>query len=343
MLLYALLLCPAGFVSAGQTVARRVLLLNFENSNKNANYDYLRESLADNLKTELIKTRKFTVLDERSLRQLKGDVPTTNLSVEQAAQLGLDANCEAVVVGRFMASARRIRISAEAIDALSARTVSAEKADGEITSRIFETIDQLVAAMVAGMQDKLPPLDAEMLRRDEALEQQLASADGTVVAASIAPDNRRKWSLGAAIGGALPTGYVSEFLTAGPSAEFYAGYRWKLLRPYASLGALLYAGKKNTIRSGAVMLGTLGLSHSLSLGRKLNLVPIAAFGMARSSFRSDYAAAELLAPLAQGGVLAVLNVSAPFYWVLGSKVSYIFDRPQPLLFTTIFIAGEYRL
>jgi TolB-like protein len=347
LLLVALL--GVGQLAAQQTVLRRVLVLNFENSNKNANYDYLSESLADNLKTELIKTKQFTVLDERSLRQLKGEVATKNLSVEQASALALSANCEVVVVGRFMASARRIRLSAEAIDALSARAVTAEKADGEITSKIFETIDQLVLALSAGMQQKLPPLDLDSLRRDAALEAKLQSGD-TPTAVEAASGQREtlaeeKFRLGTALGAALPLGYVGDYLTFAPAATLYGIYRMRYVSPYATLGGMLYGGKSNTIKPGLMLTGALGLAKPFALlkGERLLLTPVVAFGMAHAAFRSDYAAATLFAPQAQGGVLLSGALFARWQWALAVQLSYVLDKPQALLFTHISLGVEYKL
>lgn len=328
-------------LSAESVVKRRVLLLDFQNSSKNANYDYLKESLSDNLKVELMKTDKFTVVDQKTFEQLNPNVSTKNLSAAEAGKLAESINCEAVVIGKFLATPKQIRINAQAIDSLTGELVVAEKADGEITSRIFATIDKVVIPLVAGMAQKLPPIGEGKLKRDKEIEAKLARSeeDKDRSNASGKDNNPRqsRTALFAHITGGyfLPLGSNGNYLNNGFSGQgSLAVPLAKYLVPYVSSGALFYSSK-TTINSGFFYFADGGLSLPFNLTSKFTLMPYLAAGVLGGVLRTSSNSASLLAPTFDAGIHATYFFLQKLGLTLSASTLYVLDKPNALVFTVV--------
>lgn len=173
LLLPALVLLAAPALSATE-LKRRVLVLPFDNTLKNKNHAWMSDSIADNLKTDLLKSGRFEVLDVTLLRKIDPKMQFANLDARNASAFAARLNCEVAVVGRF--SARKegkkeiVSFEADGVDALEKQSVVVRKEDAQINAEIFDTVDHLALSISDELVAKLKPLDAESFRRDNKLE-----------------------------------------------------------------------------------------------------------------------------------------------------------------------------
>lgn len=171
LLLAAALFTPLG---AAGTLKRRVLVLPFDNSQKNKDYAWMSESIAENLKTELLKTGRFEVLDVTLLRKIDPNMQFANLNAQTATKLAGRLNCEVAIVGRFSTATKNgapiVTFEADGVDALQGRSVVVKKEDAPVNAEIFDTVGHLAVSISDELNQKLEPLDASDFKRDNKLE-----------------------------------------------------------------------------------------------------------------------------------------------------------------------------
>ncbi|MBV6494553.1 MAG: hypothetical protein LDLANPLL_02586 [Turneriella sp.] len=153
---------------------RRVLVLPFDNTLKNKNYAWMSESTADNLKTEILKSGKFEVLDVTLLRKIDPNMQFANLDAKNASAFAARLNCEVAVVGRFKVRkegrAAIVTFAADGVDALEKKLVVTKNEDAVINAEIFDSVATLARSISDELNNKLEPLDADEYRRDNRLE-----------------------------------------------------------------------------------------------------------------------------------------------------------------------------
>jgi len=161
-------------VHADDAIRRRILVIPFDNVQKNANYQWMSESISDNLKTELVRSGRFEVLDVALLKKIDPTLKFTNLTDVEATQLATRLNCEAAVFGRFIITkdgrSERALIQTEGLDALAKESVVIKSQYAELDGNIFSTVQLLAEQVSAELVRKLPPLTQSSSQRNEKLE-----------------------------------------------------------------------------------------------------------------------------------------------------------------------------
>lgn len=326
-------------LSAGELVKRRVLLLDFSNVSKNANYEYLKESLADNLKTELIKTQKFDVIDQRAFESLfPGVLTNSKLTVESATQLALDANCEAVVFGKFVVAGKNIRINAQAVDALTGKPVAAEKADGSVTSEIFQTIDAVVNPLTTGMVANLGAIERDKMNRKQDVEEKIASIDNkqdsVASSSNISAGRFTVHTLGLY---SLPMPKMNNYISGGIGGKVDLSVRLnRFLYPYVQ-GSAFVASGKGSVTSMLFYSIEAGLTYPINLGKILTISPYIASGITGGSLVKIETNRFLLASIT-GGLHTDIQLTAKLSFTIAGAYSYIPDPDLPMSFAA-FSAG----
>lgn len=157
-----------------ETLKRRVLVLPFDNLQNNKNFNWMSDSMADNLKAELLKTDRYEVLDVTLLRKIDAGMQFANLTPQNAAAFAKRLNCEVAVIGRFSVSKKdqqqMVRIEAEAVDALEDISVVTKNEETATGGEIFDTLSKLALNISDELNQKLRPLDASEFKRDNKLE-----------------------------------------------------------------------------------------------------------------------------------------------------------------------------
>lgn len=168
---FALFVIP---VNGFEAVKRRVLVLPFDNLSKSVNFNWMVDSIAENLKDELLKSDQYEILDVSLLRQIDDKMNFDNLDARGAAGFARRLNCEVAIVGRFKVTSGLgrdlIHIEAEAVDALEDKSVVVLREDTAINAEIFSKVGALAPEIITRLNAVLRPLDASSFRRDNRLE-----------------------------------------------------------------------------------------------------------------------------------------------------------------------------
>lgn len=159
---------------AAEGLKRRVLVLPFDNILKNKNYQWMSDSIAENLKTELLKTGRFEVLDVTLLRKIDANIQFANLDAKNASGIAGRLNCEVAIVGRFSIKTaggeQIVNFEADGVDALESKSVVIKQESAPVNAEIFDTVSKLAVSISDELNQKLQPLDASEFKRDNKLE-----------------------------------------------------------------------------------------------------------------------------------------------------------------------------
>lgn len=162
-------------VAYADSLKRRVLVLPFDNVLKNKNYAWMSDSIAENLKTDILKSGRFEVLDVTLLRKIDPKMQFANIDAKNASAFAKRLNCEVAVVGRFTIrkEGRKkeiVTFEADGVDALEGKSVVTKNENAPINAEIFDTVDKLATSISDELKAKLLPLDAASFKRDNKLE-----------------------------------------------------------------------------------------------------------------------------------------------------------------------------
>ena len=131
-----------------------IVVLAFANMSDDPDQEYFSDGIADDIITELSRSRSLLVIARNSAFIYKG----RTVDVKQVAR---ELNVRYVVEGSVRRSAGRIRVSARLIDASTGSHIWAERYDREI-SEIFVVQDEIAEAVATAIQPAVG--DAERWR-----------------------------------------------------------------------------------------------------------------------------------------------------------------------------------
>jgi TolB-like protein len=254
-------------------------------------HDWMRLSLADNLKTQIIKTKKFEVLDSRTAAEIYPEVRMDSLSRAEAVTLAIRLNCEVVTQGRFIVRGGRFRLEMEAADAASGNSISAEKADGKLDGNMFATIDTVVDTLTADLVAKAPVLRASEIRRNLQVEEKLAASGAITPATRPVAESKAsaqaytsatkaiKYNLNAYLSLGVPVSAISNHIGVGLGARatLWRNFLFHWLNPILVADGFYSKGKDFT-GMFFYFAGT-GLTYPIAVLPKLHIMPFATFGM----------------------------------------------------------------
>ncbi|MBX3720207.1 MAG: hypothetical protein KF713_00060 [Turneriella sp.] len=320
-----------------------MLILPLENVTHSKEHDWMRQSLADNLKTQLIKTKKFDVLDAKTATEIFPEVRMDSLSRAEAVKLATRLNCEAVTQGRFIVQGGRFRLEMEAADAATGNSIGAEKADGKLDGSMFVTIDTVVDTLTADMVAKAPALPASEIRRDTQVESKLAAGGAITPAAktvaesnsssqtNASPPANKTYHLNTYLGLGMPVSKIGDHIGVGfgARATLWRNFLFRWLNPMLVTDALYSKGKD--VDGMFFYFAGMGLTYPLAVLPKVKIMPFAALGISggRLYYQEGYNFAI--------GALDT-GVSSQYVltdrWHLAASISYrhVFDK---------FVAGSF--
>ena len=141
------------------TPKRRLAVLPFRNLSGDAGSDFYALSLADGLTTELASIGSLVVTPSSALTKYR-DEAIDPARVRSA--LGVDV----VLMGNFLKSGDRIRVTAQLIDTASGSILWSEKIDADTTDALAIQ-DRISRRVVAGLSGGQAPVDPTYLLKDE--------------------------------------------------------------------------------------------------------------------------------------------------------------------------------
>lgn len=134
-----------------------VAVLPFINVSGDSDHDHLAEGLTDDLITELSKVSGLFVIARHSVFALKG---TAARIQDVAAELGVHY----VLEGTLQRADQRLRINVKLIDAMSGRSLWAERYDRQYAD-LFAVQDDVIGKIIAALEVKLSDGERDQLAR----------------------------------------------------------------------------------------------------------------------------------------------------------------------------------
>lgn len=147
-------------------VNRRVLLLDFHNTQRSSALSYLEISVPEAMIEPLQKTQKFEIMNRQiwsKLLEQKLFTKEDAFNDLKAAEIGRTAEADIVVIGKFIVVGNNLEIQGKAID-VSTGMVQVSRAElGKTDGTMFETINSLARNLSTEMATKLPPLPQQII------------------------------------------------------------------------------------------------------------------------------------------------------------------------------------
>ena len=137
-----------------------IAVLPFENLSSDPEQEYFADGVAEDIITALSKIRWFVVIARNSSFAYKG-------RTVDIAQVRRDLNVRYVVEGSVRQAGKRVRITAQLVDAHSGSSVWAERFDREMDD-IFDLQDEMTETLVAAIEPELSQVERERARRKPA-------------------------------------------------------------------------------------------------------------------------------------------------------------------------------
>ncbi|MDH4198781.1 MAG: hypothetical protein OEV66_00215 [Spirochaetia bacterium] len=166
-------LLAVSHVAANETkkpllVKRRVVIFDFVNSQKAADYAYLEDTIADAFLEPLDKTRNFELLPRSEWKKLTegGEFKKEDAAREDTATRGgKKLEVDVVVIGSFAALSDHMQIFAKAVEIPGGRIILARTKSVPLDSYMFDSISKLAEEMSFAMKDKLPPVEQKVVTK----------------------------------------------------------------------------------------------------------------------------------------------------------------------------------
>lgn len=186
-----------GSISAANTgtdkdegVKRKVLILDFVNTQRSPDYEYLETTIPDAFLEPLEKTKVFE-LQSRSLwneftaskRFKKEEAYMENKAIEA----GRAGNSDVVVIGSFAVVKDKMHIFSKAIEVSSGRVIISRSKSSNIDGTMFDAISALANQMSTEMKDKLPPLKQKVVTRERVIDTSKVTYGGMIWRNAVLP------------------------------------------------------------------------------------------------------------------------------------------------------------
>ena len=134
-----------------------IAVLPFENMSSDAEQDYLADGITEDLITALSKIRWFFVIARNSTFTYKGQAV-------EVTRVGKELGVRYVLEGSVRKAGRRVRITAQLVDATTGRHVWAERYDRQFED-IFDLQDEMTQTIVGAVEPELSAVERERASR----------------------------------------------------------------------------------------------------------------------------------------------------------------------------------
>lgn len=336
-----------------QELRRRVLILPLDNLSKSPDHEWLRTALAENLKTQLIKTKRFDIMDARGAKSIHSDLKIDNLSTAEAVMAAKRLNCEVVAQGRFMVIGEKFRLEMDATDVITEKPIGAAKADGKLDSTLFSTIDSVVEAMARELT-VIPPLSAAIAQqRDRNIEAKIAGESPTIMQPSpekhssptpTAPvsQSASPYNLNGYVGVGVPVSEIRNHinLNYGLRASAWRNFRYRWLNPLLVSDFFYSSGKDVT---GMLFYsGGLGLVYNQPIPYGFRVLPYftAGFTGGRLFYQNGY---DFFVPSLDLGISVEKSINDLWRFAGSLSFRHLLDKYVPGSFLQFYIGVGYSL
>lgn len=328
----------------------RVLVLPLENTTGSKSHEWMQTALADNLKTQLLRTKKFEVMDVRTASSILPDAVFIGISKESAAALAKKLNCEVVTQGRFMAVGQKFRLEMEATDPNGQSTLSAPKADGSLDSSMFGTIDVVVETLSNDLvklvdSDKIPNQKRDMameirINNNEHPEQTLPNHQSDKKPEPNVPPHKattsKHYEIHAALGGHPPIGEISDHIQPRMGLRMGIRRQSRIRFIYPAITAEVSYAKGKDVTGMLFYFTGLGFTYPVELIENIRMFPLISLGL--SGGRLYYETGSNFNTMALDISISFERPFTDFLRVYSSiGYQHIFDKFVPGQFVTLYI------
>jgi len=171
-------------------VNRKVLILDFVNTQRSPDYAYLESTIPDAFMEPLEKTKVFELLPRSLWSEFissKGFKKEEAWMENKAVKAGQEGNSDVVVIGSFAVVKDKMHIFSKAIEVASGRVIISRSKSSNIDGTMFDAISGLANEMSADMKDKLPPLKQKVVTKERVIDTSKVTFGGMIWRNAILP------------------------------------------------------------------------------------------------------------------------------------------------------------
>ncbi len=127
-----------------------IAIVDFQNTSKNEDLNYLQDAIPEMLITNLAKGGNLNIVERSRLEDAIEEMElgmSGLVDQSRAVEIGKAVGASAIMVGSYLEIGGLIRINARLIDVKSSKVLKAESVQGRSGSEIFNLMDQLASSI----------------------------------------------------------------------------------------------------------------------------------------------------------------------------------------------------
>jgi TolB-like protein len=143
-------------------IKRNVLVVPFVNSSNDQDYNYLKETIIDAVKANLMNTNRFNLSNPVEINNMMRKMKIDNekiLEPSNAIKLAGLVKADIVVIGKYLAIDEKIMIQIQAIDVFTGETGIIMNEQGSLGINLLKLIDMVSKDLSIKMSLKFPEVD----------------------------------------------------------------------------------------------------------------------------------------------------------------------------------------
>jgi len=127
-----------------------IAVVDFRNTGGSEELNYLEKTIPENIITRMAKSGRTEIVERARLQDALKEMELGLAGIideQSAVELGRAVGANAILLGSFASIGQKIRINARLIDVKTSRIIKAEVVQGNVSSEIFQLMDQLAISM----------------------------------------------------------------------------------------------------------------------------------------------------------------------------------------------------
>lgn len=148
----------------------KIVVLQFENTSKNKNYDYLSNSIPDLVSSSIADLKRFEVIRSGVLKKATADLDIKKDAVNDNAQkIARELKADIFIVGSFTAIQNRLVITGKIYGTKGDTVLAGATEQGRIDTSIFQTMDHFVKKMSSSLDKVIPKKEVVVKYKDKVI------------------------------------------------------------------------------------------------------------------------------------------------------------------------------
>ena len=130
-----LVICLLLNISSFASTKRRIAVLDFINTSRRDDQNYLIKTIPESISTYLVKSEEIEIVERTRLMDAVEEMKlglTGLLDETTASKLGKAVGADSIIIGSFVEIREQLRINARIIDVKTAKAITSEQVTGNI-------------------------------------------------------------------------------------------------------------------------------------------------------------------------------------------------------------------